>query len=64
MGHCSEQMETSGLTKVAFGAYYYHDNSSQPPASVLMKVKRPLPPALPRSVHRQAHLCNLYIFKK
>lgn len=60
----SEQMETSGLTKVVFGACYYHDNSPQPPASILMKAKCPLPPALPRSVHSIKLICATFMPSK
>lgn len=64
MGHCSEQMETSGLTKVTLCACYYHDNSPQPAASVLRKGKAP---SSSRSAsvcpQHQAHLYNLYVKK-
>lgn len=57
IGHCSEQMEIKVLTNVTFCACHYHDNSPQPPASVPMKVKRPLPPALPWSDH-----CSMFLW--
>lgn len=52
-------MEIKVLTNVTFCACHYHDNSPQPPASVPMKVKRPLPPALPWSDHCSMFLCPL-----